>query len=270
MSTQLSLYADPEAQTAGSVAGVAASLPLSFAPAQAGSSDVVAVAGHSGWTGRAANAIRSGARGVVVSSPVPEDVDLLAGVASDSGAAVVLDQRWAGNAVLTGPRANVQGVIADALANAVLMDSVAVAPPGTDPLQLLAEQLSAVLQSGIELRNARMIQRSGNGYTVAAVLPGGAPAALQGIITSSLPATASITVLTSTGRADVVLPDPAAAWPAEVRAVMAEGATTLPTIYESAHRTSWSRIHTHITSGDPAYDLERFTAVTSLISQLTS
>jgi myo-inositol 2-dehydrogenase/D-chiro-inositol 1-dehydrogenase len=167
----------------------------------------------------------------------------LAAEASESGAAVVLDQRWAGNAVLAGPRANVQSVIADALGDAVLMDSVAVAAPGTDPLQLLTEQLSAVLHSDIELRNVRMVQRSANGYTVAAVLPGGAPVALQGILTSSLPATASICVLTSTGRADIVLPDPAAAWPAEVRVVTAEGATTLPTLYESAHRTSWSRVH---------------------------
>jgi hypothetical protein len=270
MSTQLSLYADPQAQTAGAVAAVAASLPLSFAPApaQGPAPDVIAVAGHSGWTRRAADAIRSGARGVVVSSPVPEDSDQLAAEASESGAAVVLDQRWAGNAVLAGPRANVQGVIADALGDAVLMDSVAVAAPGTDPLQLLTEQLSAVLHSGIELRDVRMVQRSANGYTVAAVLPGGAPVALQGILTSSLPATASICVLTSTGRADIVLPDPAAAWPAEVRVVTAEGRRRFPTLYESAHRTSWSRVHSQISSGNPAKDLAQFTAAMSLLSQL--
>ena len=134
---------------------------------------------------------------------------------------------------------------------------------------MFTEQLSVIVQCGIELRNLRMIQRSPNGYTVAASLPNGAPAALQGIMSSALPATATVSVLTPNGSADVVLPDPAAAWPAQVRAVTAEGATTLPTLYESAHRTSWSRAHSHVTSGNPAGDLGQFTAVMSLLSQLT-
>lgn len=275
MTAQLSLYADPQAEAAGSVAAVAASLPLSFAPApaegpaKATSPDVIAIAGHAGWTQRAADAIRSGARGVVVSSPLPEDVEPLAAAATEAGAAVVLDQRWAGNAAIAGPSEKVHSVIADAVRDAMLLDSVAVAPPGTEPLQLLTEQLSVIVQCGIELRNLRMIQRSPNGYTVAAVLPNGAPAALLGIMSSALPATASVSVLTSAGSADVVLPDPATAWPAEVRAVTAEGATTLPTLYESAHRTSWSRVHSHISSGNTADDLAQFTAVRSLLSQLT-
>ena len=73
MTTQLSVYADPQAEAAGAVAAVVASLPLSFTPAPA-TPDVTAVAGHAGWTDRASAAIRNGARGVVVSSPVAEDV----------------------------------------------------------------------------------------------------------------------------------------------------------------------------------------------------
>jgi hypothetical protein len=115
-----------------------------------------------------------------------------------------------------------------------------------------------------------MVQRNANGYTVAGVLASGAPVALQGILTSALPATASVSILTSTGRADVVLPDPAAAWPAVVRAVTKEGATALPTLYESSHRTSWSRVHSHLSSGIPATDLAQFSTVVSLVSQLTS
>src|SRR6478752_1131313 len=122
MSAQLSLYADPQAEAAGAVAAVAASLPLSFAPAQGpaqdSSPDVIAVAGQAGWTERAAEAIRRGAKGVVVSSPVPEDVDLLAEAASSARSAVVLDQRWAGNAAIAGSKGNVHVVIGDALANA--------------------------------------------------------------------------------------------------------------------------------------------------------
>lgn len=274
MTTQLSVYADPQAEAAGAVSAVVASLPLSFGPATAApegaAPDVTSVAGHAGWTGRSANAIRNGAKGVVVSAPVPEDPAELIGVADAAGAAVVLDQQWAGNAALASGSDNVHGVIAGALQDAVLVDSVAIAAPGTDPLHLLTEQFAVLVQCGITVRNVRMVQRSGNGYTVAGILDGGVPVALQGILTSVLPATASVSILTSSGRADVVLPDPAAAWPAEVRAVTHEGATTLPTLYESSHRTSWSRVHSHISSGIPATDLAQFTTVMSLLSQLTS
>ncbi|QCO96928.1 hypothetical protein FCN77_03320 [Arthrobacter sp. 24S4-2] len=270
MTTQLSVYADPQAEAAGAVPAVVASLPLSFAPAPASAPDVTGVAGHAGWTERAAAAIRNGAKGVVVSGPVAEDPAELTGVAGAAAAVVVLDQKWAGNAALAPTSENVHGVIAAALSDAVLLDSVAVAGPGTDPLHLLTDQLAVLVQCGIEVQNVRMVQRLANGYTVAGVLAGGAPVALQGIMTSVLPATASLSILTSTGRADVVLPDPAAAWPAAVRAVTTEGATTLPTLYESSHRTSWSRVHSHISSGIPANDLAQLTSVMSLLRQLTS
>ncbi|MDV8147322.1 hypothetical protein [Arthrobacter sp. B10-11] len=307
MTTQLSVYADPQAEAAGAVSAVVASLPLSFGPAPDGPAvsapDVTAVAGHAGWTGRSADAIRNGAKGVVVSGPVAEDpAELIAvadgagsvvvldqqwagntalapaagnvhsviAVADGAGSVVVLDQQWAGNTALAPAAGNVHSVIATALQDAVLLDSVAVAAPGTDPVHLLTDQLAVLVQCGITVRNVRMVQQNGNGYTVAGVLAGGVPVALQGILTSALPATASLTILTSAGRADVVLPDPAAAWPAKVRAVTAEGATTLPTLYESSHRTSWSRAHSHISSGIPANDLTQFTSVMSLLSQLTS
>jgi hypothetical protein len=269
MTTQLSVYADPQAEAAGAVSAVVASLPLSFGPAVA-APDVTAVAGHAGWTERASAAVRDGAKGIVVSAPVAEDPAELIGTADAAGSVVVLDQQWAGNPALASTSGNVHGVIAAALKDAVLLDSVAVAAPGTDPLHLLTDQFAVLVQCGIKVQNVRMVQRNGNGYTVAGTLAGGVPVALQGILTSVLPATASVSILTSTGRADIVLPDPAAAWPAEVRAVTTEGATTLPTLYESSHRTSWSRVHSHIASGTPANDLAQFTAVLSLLSQLTS
>ena len=275
MSTQLSVYADAQAEATGAVSAVVASLPLSLAPAPfapdgAGTPDVVAVAGHAGWTDRASTAIRNGAKGVVVSAPVAEDPAGLAVVADAAAAVVVLDLQWAGNVALASTSKNVHVVIAAALNDAVLVDSVAIAAPGADPLRPLTDQLAVLVQCGIDVHNLRMVQRNGNGYTVAGVLAGGAPVALQGILTSALPATASVSILTTAGRADVVLPDPAAAWPAEVRAVTADGATTLPTLYESSHRTSWSRAHSHISSGTAANDLAQFTAVMALLNQLTS
>lgn len=272
MSPALSAHAASEAD--GAVAAVIASLPVSFSPHPAGPSsaapDVTAVAGHSGWTRRAAEAILTGSRGVVVTAPAVEDPRALAVVAEENGAAVVLDQRWAGNPALAPSHDAAHAVVAEALADAVLLDSVAICTPGEDPLTLMADHLAAVLQSGVDLNSVKVVQRSSSGYTLAGKLPNGAPAALQGIATASVPAAAIISILTSTGRTDISLPDPSAAWPAEVRSVTASGSTTLPTIYESAHRQSWRRVRRLLETGGPSTDLQQFAALSSLLTRLNS
>lgn len=271
MSTALSAHAAPEAE--GTVAAVIASLPVSFSPHPAVPSstapDVTAVAGHSGWTRRAAEAILAGSRGVVVTAPAAEDPRALAVVAEENRAAVVLDRRWAGSPALATSHA-ARAAVAEALADAVLLDSVAICTPGEDPLALMADHLAAVLQSGVDLDSLTVVQRSSNGYTLAGKLPNGAPAALQGITTASVPAAAKISILTSTGRTDITLPDPSAAWPAEVRSVTASGSTTLPTIYESAHRHSWRRVRRLLETGGPSTDLQQFAALSSLLARLNS
>ena len=267
MSAALTVHTVPGAEATGAVAAVIASLPVSFAPASA-APDVTAVAGHAGWTGRAAEAIRSGSRGVVVSGPVAEDPAALAGAAAAGGAVVVLDQRWAGNPALAASHDAARAVISAALADCVLLDSVAYGAPGDKPLTLLTDHLAAVLQSGVDFDGLKVIQCSANGYTAVGKLANGAPAALQGITTVSVPATATISFLTSTGRVDVTVPDPSAAWPAEIRSVTAAGATTLPTIYESTHRHSWQRIRRQLEAGEASTDLQQFGALTSLINRL--
>ncbi|MET3951306.1 hypothetical protein [Arthrobacter sp. UYEF36] len=267
MSTVLTVHTTSGAETAGAIAAVIASLPVSFAPAS-GAPDVTAVAGHAGWTGRAAEAILAGSRGVVVSGPVAEDPAALAGTAARRGAVIVLDQRWAGNPALAASHDAARAVISAALADCVLLDSVAYGAPDDDPIVLLTEHLAAVLQSGVAVDGLKVVQRSANGYTVVGKLANGAPAALQGITTASVPATATISLLNSTGRADITLPDPSAAWPAEICSVTAAGATTLPTIYESAHRHSWRRIRRLLEAGGPSTDLQQFAALTSLIDRL--
>ena len=273
MSTPFSVRASPEAETAGAVAAVVASLPVSFTPAttatDAKAADVTAAAGRTGWTQRAVEAIMAGSRGIVVAAPVPEDPTALAAAAAEHGAVVVLDQQWAGNPVLAESNDARLKVTAAALADAVLLDSVAYAAPGTDPTRVLADHLAAVLQAGIDLDGLTLVQLSTNGYTVAGKLANGSPAALHGIATAAVAAAATISILTTTGRTDITLPDASAAWPAEVRTVTPAGATTLPSLYESSHRHSWRRIRELLDGGRPSTDLQRFAALTSLVSRLT-
>lgn len=264
MTIQLSVRADADAEAAGAVAAVVSSLPASLKPA-VNTADVVAVDGSAGWTGRAAEELRNGARGVVVISPAAEDTAALA----DSSNTVVLDQQWAGNPALADSQSNVRAVLNGALAQAVLVDSVAYASPGSDPDALLTEHLAVILKCGLDVTTWRAVQRTSHGYVVTGRLSNGAPLALQGILTASVPATATMSILTASGRADVVLPNPSAAWPAEVRSVTADGATTLPTLYETAHRHTWTRLRDQLASGVPGSDLEQFAALASLVRQLT-
>lgn len=264
MTIQLSVRADADAEAAGAVAAVVSSLPVSLKPA-VNTADVVAVDGSAGWTGRAAEELRNGAQGVVVISPAAEDTAALVG----SSNAVVLDQQWAGNPALADSQTNVRAVLNGALAEAVLVDSVAYASPGSDPDALLTEHLAVILKCGLEGRGWQAVQRNRHGYVVTARLSNGAPVALHGVLTSSVPATAKVSILTASGRADVVLPAPSAAWPAEVRSVAGDVATTLPTIYETAHRHAWTRLRDQLASGVPGSDLEQFAALAILVRQIT-
>lgn len=265
MSARLSVGQEPG--VADTVAAALASLPVSFGPA-AGPADVVAVSGDAGWTSRATAAVRGGARGVVVVEPAAEDPAALAAAAADRGAAVALDHGWASNPVLAGPGAAAVGALSGAVADAVLCDSVAYAAPGTAPENLLTRHLCALAACGVELSAHRVVRMDSRGYLVMARLPDGAPAALQGTTTSALPHTATVSVLTRTGRTDVTLPDAAAAWPAEIRVVTPDGAATLPTRFESAHRRSWIRLHAAVQTGAGLDDLERFAPVAALIRDL--
>ncbi|MGY4543069.1 hypothetical protein ACVWY0_002995 [Arthrobacter sp. UYNi723] len=269
MTAQLSVQADADADAAGAVAAVVSSLPVSLKPADA-AVDLVAVAGSAGWTGRADAAIRHGAKGVVVVNPQAEDPAALAAIAKEQGAAVVLDQQWAGNPVLAERQKDVRDLLAKNLADAVLVDSVAHAAAGSDAAALLTEHLAAILTCGVEVSAWTPVQRTPHGYVVAGRLSNGAPLVLHGVLTSAVPATAKVSILTASGRADVVLPDPSAAWPATVRSVSSGGATTLPTIYETAHRHTWTRLRDHVASGSQSADLGQFAALYAIIHQLTN
>lgn len=185
MSTIHTVAATPDAEARGAVASTIASLPLSFRPALSGeTAQVAAIAGKEGWTSAAIRAIEAGAAGVLVVEPVPEDAGALLDAAAKAGAAVVLDERWASNPALDAARTAVRTVVG----RAAMLDTVAMSAPGSDPEQLLAGHLAAVVQVTGPLDALRILHRGAHGYTAAARLPNGAPATLQGVISSARPA----------------------------------------------------------------------------------
>ena len=217
MSTQYRVTATPQAEEGGAVGLAVASLPASFGPAAAGDAapaqKVSAIDGTPGWTTVAIKAIDGGASGIVVVNPVPENTAALLDAVEAAGVAVVLDQRWASNPGLAGAEDAVRTVAG----RAAMLDTVATAAAGTDPERLLTEHLAAVVRVTGQLDALRVLRRGPHGYTVSARLANGAPVALQGVLSNSRPAGVDFRLYTDDGGVSIAVPEPLAAWPAEVR-----------------------------------------------------
>ncbi|WP_159705466.1 hypothetical protein [Arthrobacter sp. 18067] len=264
--THYTVRATPEAQDAGAVALAVASLPESFGPAVGNNQPhVQVIAGQPGWTTHAVEAISAGARGLVVVNPAAENTELLQAAAQQRGTVVVLDQRWASNPAI--PAA--EDAVRSMAGRAAVLDSVATAPVGTDSSELLADHLAAVVRVTGPLTGLRVLTRGPHGYTTTAVLANGAPVALQGVLSNARPAGVYVTLLTDDGGVSVKLPEPLAAWPANVRVTGPQGELLLPTIYESAHRATWRRLKEHLDAGTSPSDLHSFAALSETITALT-
>ncbi|MDQ0730005.1 hypothetical protein [Arthrobacter sp. B1I2] len=275
MSGQYTVCATPAAREAGAVTQTIASLPATFGPApenQPGAADVVVVAGGPGWTAEARDAVAAGVRGLVVANPVPEDTRELAAAADAAGTAVVLDLRWASNPALVGESTDpdARDALRSAVGTASLLDSVATAAPGTDPQRLLGEHLAALLAVTGPLDGGRILRSGAAGYTVSGRLANGAPFTAQGLLTAARPAGVDIRLYTTDGGVAVQVPDPDAAWPAEVRITGAHGELLLPTLYESAHRSAWRRLKDHLGAGTRPDDLAGFARLTDLYATLAA
>jgi hypothetical protein len=275
MRAHFTVHATPAAREAGAVTETVASLPATFGPmpaGQSGQADVLVVAGTSGWAAEATGAVQAGARGIVVANPVPEDTSELAAAAGAAGAVVVLDLRWAANPALVagGSGPDARGAVRSGLGSASLLDSVATAAPGTDPRQLLSDHLAALLAVTGRLDGVAVLRRDTSGYTASGRLANGAPFTAQGVLTAARPAGVDIRLYTADGGVAVHVPDPDAAWPAEVRVTGPHGDLLLPTLYESAHRFAWRRLKEHLSAGTRPDDLAGFARLTDLYATLTA
>jgi hypothetical protein len=266
MSPQYTVTSTPQAEESGAVALAVASLPASFGPVAAGeAARVSAIEGAPGWTTEAIKAIDGGASGIVVVNPVPESTAALLDAAEVSGVAVVLDQRWASNPGLAGAEDAVRSVAG----RAAMLDSVATAAASSDPERLLTEHLAAVVRVTGQLDALRLLRRGTHGYTASGRLANGAPVSLQGVLSNSRPAGVDFRLYTDDGGVSITVPEPLAAWPAEVRATGPQGEILLPTLYESAHRTTWRRLKEHLDAGTLPSDLAGFARLTESIAHLT-
>lgn len=243
--------------SAPGLAEIAASLPLSLAPAE-GAPQIAAVDGSPGWARRAGETLAAGALAVVLGPPATHD---------DGGR---LPDEAAGRTVIAWEYASNPGVLAAAEAAAAVRGRAVLAEcrvtvPRADLVD--AALLDALTACGRVFGASGPVEalHSGPaGLHCAGHLSGGAPLSLTLVVTAAGPAGLSLRLLTDDGGLTARVPSAATAAPAEVRVVGPDGERLLPTLWETSRRASWRRAIAIAAGGPASGDVAEFHRTASL------
>lgn len=253
MSRQLSVVASPEADAAGAVAQVIASLPVSLRPGT-GEADLVAVSGPH-WAQDAAAAAASGVSGIMIVNPSPVDAGAADSDLSAIAVPVVVDSTWSHNPAVAAAAPHFA-----ALSEPAAFESRVDVPLRSDLEQVLLAQL-ALVRSAVEPVGSLTVDRwNDRGYDIRGTLAGGASIALAAVLTGGLPTSASLRALTRHDAVRLHLPDPATATCGTVTVSGPDGATVLPTLWETPHRAAWRELHRRVNDGESTSDLDDLVA----------
>jgi hypothetical protein len=246
MTPQMTVAGTPQADAAGDVAQVIASLPVSLHPASGGTADLVAVDGGTpAWPKEAEHRIDAGARGIMVINPVAADVTALQEKSAAAAVPVVIDATWTYNPAVASAKAH---FAAHTDANSLLEARVNL-PAGTDLEHALLAQLALVRETTDQVISLTFARRDRHGYDALALLATGGRAALTAIFTDSMPVSATLRIIKPRTAVELTLPGPATAAPGQAVVSGPEGATLLTTLYETAHRAAWRHLHRLVQTG---------------------
>lgn len=252
MSRRLSVVASPDADAAGAVAQVIASLPVSLRPGT-GVADLVAVSGPD-WAQDAAAAAASGVSGIMIVNPSPDPSVVDAG-GLDIAVPVVVDSTWSHNPAVAAAAPHFA-----ALNEPAAFESRVDAPLRSDLEQVLLAQL-ALVRAAVDAVGSLTVDRwNEQGYDIRATLAGGPSIALAAVLTNGLPASATLRALTRHNAVRLHLPDPATATCGTVTVSGPDGATTLPTLWETPHRSAWRELHRRVDAGESTSELDDLVA----------
>jgi hypothetical protein len=252
MTTTLTVHAGEDVAEMGDIAGVVASLPMSYRR-DTNDGQVVAISGHSGWTARSLNAIMDGARGVVVVNPVAESSATLAGVAQERRVPVVIDWPMACNPMV--PCAATR--FAELGTRESLLESRFLVSSGTDLDRVVLDQLALIAAVTAPVGKMALINRNAHGYVFRGSLSTGQPVLISAVTSTAQPEFGWLRQLAIAAAVELTLPSPVSARPARLIATTVDGAILAPTIYETSHRSTWRRIHELVDHGQVAPDLDR-------------
>jgi hypothetical protein len=247
--TSLRVTASATAMSTGAIASVVASLPVSLrsTATDAASADLVALDGSVGWPERTAHAVQHAARGLMVVQPCPVAPDE---VPQTSSIPVVIDYRFAGNPAVSSAARVFDGWEADAM---VEVSSLVSDPADTG--RLLLDQLATLRRLGLPPVRLNQLTWASSGYYLHGSTHSGVPLLLSAHVTSGAPPHLTVRGLAPNRAIELAVPDPGTARPAVMVRTTSDGATTHPTVWESAHRAAWRRLRAAVVDGLPTDDL---------------
>lgn len=254
------IAADIEPRVTGALTWVAASLPATL-DLVADNADVRAVSGAAGWVERANQALREGASGVVVVAPEAEAIDTLRMTAAERNAFVILDQRWRSNPAVIEAREAVSNLNA-----AISFAEVAVNVPSSEDIERAMHESVQIAHHVIgAVENLRILHRQSRTVLVSGTVGSGAPLTISIAVGPAIDRPFHVRVVAGSGGVHLSVPDPGTAAPGLVTILHADGSTTLPTRWESAHRASWRRVITAFEGGERPDDLREFDEASQLL-----
>lgn len=240
-----------------------ATLPRSFAHAAPGSADALVLSGASGWVERAAAAITSGARGVLVADPVLEPPERLIVQAAGRNAHVVVAPRANHDPSLPALRELVSA------SDGRLLECRVAAP------HQLASEVPAILVGLLRavdspIRWVTAVSRNRDGLQAVATLQAGREAVISVDLTHATPPTAHLRVVGTTGLIRARIPLSDGMRPAEVSVVDDTGERGLPLTFGSSARAAVRALHAAMTDRSPDRSLDSFASDVAAASLLVT
>jgi hypothetical protein len=222
-----------------------ASLPISFRRADAEPDVALVDGGPDGWTESVSDALQTGARAVVVLDPVITSADAIRQLASDAsqaGKSVILSETWAGNPIV----ADVRSTWGPHLRATDFLEVFSVV--GAEVEEAFFRQLRVLRNLGFAPPTFSDVVTGRGGLLGTGTLEGRAVSACVAVSAIG-DGTLSFVANGPDDQVTLKLPSSATARPALAALVTVEGAQQRPTLWETAHRASWRRVHRMITDG---------------------
>ncbi|RLP76506.1 hypothetical protein D9V32_06535 [Mycetocola tolaasinivorans] len=232
-------------------AGTHAASPASSNPALDGT-DLLAIAGDPGWTGRAGEAIAAGYRGLLIVRPRPEDAGELIALAASTPVVILTD--WASNAAVGAHHA----AATELIAARAFVEVSADLPPEEDLELALAAQLALLHALGGEIASITLHEHGAGGFRVVGALEQGGEFQLSGRLTTSRPRGARVRLIGADTTVVLELPDPAIALRARVDIWSPGHHDDRATLWENAPRTALRRLVSAVHTGTATVDLTRY------------
>ncbi|MFF1876310.1 hypothetical protein [Leifsonia sp. NPDC058230] len=246
------------------VAAMVASLPASFHLTD-GPADVVALDGDGDWTARAQEALRGGARALVVSDPEPRDTRGLLADAERLGATIALDSPWSRNPAVPAAAAELSRRLSG---GGGLLELEVVSGLGAPVLATVAAQLALVRSLSGPVTSAKLVAATARGCTILGSMNPDARVKLVTIQTDARPTSARLRFIGRDGSVDLSIPDPSTSRPAELTLTTRDGSILMPTVFESARRSVWRSLHSAVTADRPLNDLDEFIGDADIVRAL--